>query len=72
MTITFYPSPVRDGSPALIVFSGGTPDRVVKWSLAGTGTLTPISTCTDRNGQAAARFVPAGVGTVTFTVECGA
>lgn len=70
MTITFYPTPVRDGSPALVVFSG-TPDRVVKWSLTGLGTLTPVSTFTDRNGQAAARFVPAGVGAVTFTVECG-
>lgn len=71
MSIRTYPAPIRSDQAALIVFSG-TPDRVVKWSLAGLGTLTPLSTFTDRNGQAAARFVPAGVGSVTFTVECGA
>ncbi|WP_407280611.1 hypothetical protein U5817_10025 [Aromatoleum evansii] len=71
MSIRTYPALIRDGQAALVVFSG-TPDRVVKWTLAGLGALTPLSGMTDHNGQAAARFVPAGAGSVTFTVECGA
>lgn len=70
MSINVYPSPVRADTTALVVFSGPA-DRVVSWSISGPGTLVPVSNFTDHNGQAAARYTPSGVGTVTFTVECG-
>jgi len=71
MTISLLSSPVREDAPVLVLFSGPA-DRVVAWSLSGPGTLTPLASATDRNGQAAARYTPAGVGTATISVEYGA
>lgn len=70
MTITVYPAPVRADASALVVFSGPA-DRSLAWSLDGPGTLTPLSLSTDRNGQAAARYTPSGIGSATISVEYG-
>ena len=71
--ITLYPgAPSSDGG-CLVVYRG-TPDRSVNWSLSGTGTLTPITSATDHNGVAGARYVAAGGAgtTITITVTAGA
>jgi hypothetical protein len=70
--ITLYPgAPTVDGS-ALVIYAG-TADRSVEWSLSGSGTLTAISSYTDHNGQAAARYTPGTEGDpATITVSAGA
>lgn len=68
--LTVYPTPARDGSPALIVFAGPA-RRSVTWTLAGPGALTPLSSSTDAAGMAAARYTPAGTGSATISVEYG-
>jgi hypothetical protein len=70
--ITLYPAaPTVDGS-AMVVYTG-TADRSVEWTLTGSGTLTAITSYTDHNGQAAARYTPGTEGDlVTITVTAGA
>lgn len=66
--LTVYPANVyADSSGALVVLSG-IPNRAVTWSLTGSGTLTPITTTTDAQGRASAKYVPAVAGDVV-TIE---
>ncbi len=44
--ITAYPSQVRADATCLLVYQGQ-PNRTVSWSLAGSGTITPLSNSTD-------------------------
>lgn len=72
MTITVYPISVRADASALIVYHGA-PARTVSWSLAGSGTLTPLTEFTDANGNAAAKYLPGTIGaTVVITAVAGA
>lgn len=78
MSLIFYPAaPTVDGG-MLVVYTG-TADRTVEWSLTGSGLLTPITTYTNHNGQAAARYdatagSPSAVAgqSITITVTAGA
>lgn len=70
--ITATPSRVRVDAAAVVIYRGA-PHSTVEWSLAGSGTLTPINTYTDASGHAAARYEPSTVGAVvTITVTAGA
>lgn len=70
--ITLYPQRVHADATALVIYKG-TPARTLTWQLTGSGTLTPINTYTDVNGQAAAKYTPGSPGdTVTIGVTCGA
>ncbi len=72
--ITTYPQLVYADSTGVLVVLSGPPNRAVTWALTGTGTLTPIgpgSPCTDAQGIAGAKFVPAGAGIVTITATYG-
>lgn len=78
MTITLYPAAPRVDGGALVVYTG-TADRSVEWSLTGSGTLTAITTYTNSNGVAAARYdatagSPSAVAgaMITITVTAGA
>jgi hypothetical protein len=73
MSFNVYPAQVRADASAL-VFYQGTPMRSLVWRIvAGDGTLTPISSYTDANGNAAAKYTPGTANTtVTIEVECGA
>lgn len=77
MSLVLYPAaPTEDGG-TLAVYTG-TADRSVEWSLSGPGTLTPITSYTDYNGVAAARYEADGGSpntagqTITITVSAGA
>jgi hypothetical protein len=71
-TIQAYPQQVRADATSLLVFIGP-PDSAVSWSLTGNGTLTSISTFTDGQGRAYARYTPGSPGdTPTVTVDYGA
>lgn len=72
--IILYPAGPREDGGALVIYTG-TAQRSVAWSLTGSGSLTPITTYTDHNGQAGARYA-AAPGTagerITITVSAGA
>lgn len=70
--ISATPDRVRVDASALVIYRGA-PHSTVQWSLSGSGTLTPIHTYTDANGQASARYTPGTAGdTVTISVVAGA
>ena len=69
--ITVYPSLVYADSTGALVVLSAQPNRAVTWQLTGPGTLTPYSSVTDALGNAAAKFVPSGVGQVTIQVHYG-
>lgn len=73
MSLTIYPSQVfADSTGALIVLSGP-PNRAVTWALSGSGTLTPITSSTDAQGRAAAKYIPGTPGdTAEVTATYGA
>lgn len=60
--ITAMPGPVvAHDSSCLLVFTGA-PNKVVTWSLAGSGSLTILTNLTDANGVAMARYNPGTLG----------
>ena len=70
--ITLYPGAPRADGGALVVYTG-TPGRSVQWQLTGSGSLVAITTFTDHNGQAGARYTSGTVGSaITITVTAGA
>lgn len=71
MTVKAYPSRVAADATSLVIFSGD-PNVSVKWTLTGSGTLTPGTEHTDAAGQAYAVYTPGIVGeTVTITATHG-
>lgn len=71
--LTVYPANVYADSTGAIVVLNGLPNRAVTWSLTGSGTLTPITTTTDAQGRASAKYVPGTAGdAVTVQATYGA
>lgn len=66
--LTVYPANVYGDSTGALVVLSGLPNRAVTWSLTGSGTLTPLTTFTDAQGRASAKYVPGTIGDVV-TVE---
>ena len=62
--LTVYPQNVYEDSTGALVVLSGLPNRVVTWSLTGSGTLTPITSTTDALGRASAKYVPGTAGDV--------
>ena len=58
MSLSLYPPSVYADSTGALVILHGPPNRAVTWSLSGSGTLTPITSSTDAQGRAAAKYVP--------------
>lgn len=71
-TIAAYPQQVRADATSLLVFIGPA-NSTVSWTLTGSGTLTAISTFTDGQGRAYAKYTPGSPGdTPTVSVTYGA
>lgn len=64
--LTSYPTKVYADSTGVLIVLSALPNRAVTWSIqSGDGTLTPITSFTDAQGRAAAKYIP---GTVNTTV----
>ncbi|SFL93390.1 hypothetical protein [Nitrosomonas communis] len=71
-TLSAYPSQVHADATALLVYQGQ-PNRTVNWNLVGSGSVTPLSNCTDETGKAGALYQPGTAGgTVKVEVTAGA
>ena len=66
--LTVYPPNVYEDSTGATVVLSGPANRAVTWSLTGSGTLTPITSTTDAQGRAAAKYIPGSAGDVV-TIE---
>jgi len=65
VTLAASPTSVRADATSLLTFLGP-PDRKVSWGLTGDGTITPLTSRTDAQGRAYAKYSP---GTPDTTVS---
>lgn len=68
--IRVLPKRIRADATALVALVGVAPDLAVDWS-ATSGTITPLTTVTDAQGRAFARWTPSAEGAATITAAYG-